>query len=458
MNIRFQDLFSTEEYTLFLSAVQNTAQNFTDIIGVLGVGSLFKPERTPDDFFISRYNTPRGIAYEKIRNPSRRRLAIREGTDLDIWICTRDNNNSRSAQEKVELGAIALLSELVSGTLKWGSGHWHNKKIAVFGQYYKNPEFYSKEFIASNNGSEPWMAHQFKSMLEEYVIKHMPNLVEKVNNLFDKKIPGNFFEIRAFPESLFHLRPDDALMPNLKEDRMPFPRIANDQWISTEHSSFVLYKSDEVTIYPFKENGRILGSRILDFLLVDDAVNTGMSYGSLVIKPDAISKKQLDIIMAKIYSGIATFNGRIVARKSLKPVTDANIEIIYPLLQGRDLQEVKDYLIGNEIIILIIEADLSTPELFKRINKIKGPRLFDRSYERLMEGRILNGGIRDLLPIPGEENLYRAIIPTILAKKADSSVRFSDEDYKYYAQNLIHSPDNEIELQGLFQLVGFSPK
>ena len=139
-------------------------------------------------------------------------------------------------------------------------------------------------------------------------------------------------------------------------------------------------------------------------------------------------------------------------------MTDADIEIIYPLLQGRDLQEVKDYLIGNEIIILIIEADLSTPELFKQINRIKGPRLFDRSYERLMEGRILNGGIRDLLPIPGEENLYKAIIPTILAKKTDSSVRFSDEDYKYYAQNLVHSPDNEIELQGLFQLIGFSQK
>ena len=458
MNIRFQDLFSAEEHTLFLKAVQNTAQNFTDIIGVLGVGSLFQPSRTPDDFFISRHNTARGIAYEKIRNPSRRRLAIREGTDLDIWICTRDNNNSRSAQERVELGAIALLSELVSGTLKWGSGHWHNKKIAVFGQYYKNPEFYSKEFISLNNGSEPWMASKFKSMLEEYVSEHMPNLVEKVNNLFDKKIPGNFFEIRAFPESLFHLRPDDALMFNMKEDRMPFPRIANDQWISTEHSSFVLYKSDDVTIYPFKENGRILGSSISEFIAVDDTISAGVSYGSLVIKPDAISKNQLDIIMAKIYSGIAIFNGRIVAQKTLRSVTDADIEIIYPLLQGRDLQEVKDYLIGNEIIILIIEADLSTPELFKQINRIKGPRLFDRSYERLMEGRILNGGIRDLLPIPGEENLYKAIIPTILAKKTDSSVRFSDEDYKYYAQNLVHSPDNEIELQGLFQLIGFSQK
>ena len=75
-----------------------------------------------------------------------------------------------------------------------------------------------------------------------------------------------------------------------------------------------------------------------------------------------------------------------------------------------------------------------------------------------MEGRILNGSIRDLLPVPGEEDAYRALLSTILAKKADPSIRFSDEEYRFYAQNLIHSPDNEIELKGLFKLAEFSPK
>ena len=75
-----------------------------------------------------------------------------------------------------------------------------------------------------------------------------------------------------------------------------------------------------------------------------------------------------------------------------------------------------------------------------------------------MEGRILDGSLRDLLPIPGEEDSYEAILRTILAKKADPSVRFSDEEYEYYAQNLVHSPDNEIELQGLFKLAGFVQK
>ena len=458
MKKRLNDFFSTEEYTLFLQAIQDIAKKFTDIIGVLGVGSLVQSSRIPDDFFIPRYNTTRGLAYEKIRNPSRRRLSIRDGTDLDIWICTKDTEVSRSSQENVELGAIALISELTSGTIKWGSEHWHNKKVAIFNQYYKNPEFYSTDFITANGGNDPWMANQFKVMLEAYVIEHIPNFVKKVNQRFDKKIPGNFFEIRAFPESLFHLRPDDSIMPNSKEDRMAFPRIANDQWISPNHSSVVLYKSTNITIYPFKKNGRILGNSIANFLAIENTINTSKSYGSLVIKPDAIKKKQMDIIMTKIYNGIAVFNGCIVAEKTLKAVVDTDVEIMYPLLKGRDLQEAKDYLVGNEMVIFIIESDLPAPELFKCINNIKGRRLADRSYERLMEGRILNAGIRDLLPIPGEEDLYRAIIPKIFAKKSDPSIRFSDEDYKYYAQNLVHSPDNEIELQGLFELVGFLPK
>jgi hypothetical protein len=458
MDIRLNDLLSTEEYSLFLRAVHDAAEKFTDIIGVLGVGSLVQPRRIPDDFFIPRYNNTRCFAYEQIRNPGRRRLAIREGSDLDIWICTKDNDASRFAQEKVELGAIALLSELASGTLKWGSEHWHNKKLAVFGSYYKNPEFYSQDFITLNNGDDPWMAHQFKAVLEKYAIAYLPNFVTKVNRHFDKKIPGSFFEIRAFPESLFHLRPDDSLMPNMREDRIPFPRIANDQWISTEHSSLILYKSEDINIYPFKKNGRVLGSLIANFLAAGGIVNTGKSYGGLVIKPDTIRKKQLDIVMTKIYSGIASFNGHIVARKTLRAVANNDVEMMYPLLKGKELQEVRDYLVGEEIIVLIIESDLSAPELFKSISNIKGPRLVDRSYERLMEGRILNGSIRDLLPIPGEESLYREIIPAILAKKINSAFRFSDKEYKYYAQNLVHSPDNEVELQGLFQLVGFSPK
>lgn len=457
MSNRLFDLLGQDEYALLVQAIHDTAVEYPDIVGVLAVGSLVQAE-IPDGFFIPKYNTPRGRAYEHIRNPGRRRLTIRDESDLDLWICVRDTEASSAAQEQVELGALALLSELVSGTISWGSVHWRNKKAAIFGPYYKTRGLYPQDFVIANGGEQPWLAQGFKKSLEARIIERIPAVMSKVNENFRKKIPGDFLEIRAFPESLFHLRPDDTVMPNMQEDRMPFPRIADDQWIGTAHSSVIMYKSDAVSIYPFKSNGRILGSSVVEYLQVDDSTVVGKSYGGLVIKPDAIRKQQKDLILAKIYAALAGFNGRIVAQKRLLAISETDVETMYPLLRGRELHEVKEYLVGGEVVILIIEANIPAFELFRQINKIKGQRLIDRNYERLMEGRILDGNIRDLLPVPGEEVKYKAILPTILSKKADPAVRFSDEEYRFYAQNLIHSPDNEIELQGLFKLAEFSPK
>ena len=109
MRERLAELLDSEE-ELFLQAVCDAVKNFPDIIGVLAVGSLIQPIETPDGFFISRYSTPRGFVYERIRNSGRRRFAVREGSDLDLWLCTKDTDISYSAREKVELGGIALLS------------------------------------------------------------------------------------------------------------------------------------------------------------------------------------------------------------------------------------------------------------------------------------------------------------------------------------------------------------
>lgn len=457
MNNRIFGLLDQNECALLVQAIHETVIEYSDIVGVLAVGTLVQAG-IPDGFFIPKHNTARGRAYERIRNPGRRRLAAREESDLDLWICVRDTDMSIAAQESVELGAVALLSELASGTISWGSVHWRNKKAAVFGPYYKNKELYPQSFVTANGDDQPWLARGFKAALEARVIERIPGMIDKVDRHFRKKIPGEFLEIRAFPESLFHLRPDDTVMPNMQEDRMPFPRVADDQWIGPAHSSVIMYKSDAVSIYPFKLNGRILGSRIVEYLQMDDSTVVGKSYGGLVIKPDAIRKQQKDLILAKIYAALAGFNGRIVAQKQLLAISETDVEAMYPLLRGRELHEVKEYLVGGEVVILIIEANIPTFDLFRQINKIKGQRLIDRSYERLMEGRILDGNIRDLLPIPGEEEEYKAILPTILSKKADPAVRFSDEEYRFYAQNLIHSPDNEIELQGLLKLAEFSPK
>ncbi|HXH26627.1 MAG TPA: hypothetical protein VNG90_01910 [Candidatus Acidoferrum sp.] len=187
---------------------------------------------------------------------------------------------------------------------------------------------------------------------------------------------------------------------------------------------------------------------------------THKSYNAFVIKPDAIRKGQLEIVMAKIRAGIRDF-GQIVATRVLKPITECDVETMYPLLHPDGLQKAKNWLVGGEMIILIIESHLPSAELFSRVSDIKGPRLIDWSAERLRRGRILDGSLRDLLPPPGEEEIYAKVVELILAKREDPTIQFLGEQkalYTFYAQNLVHTPDNERELLGLFQLAGFSPQ
>lgn len=456
MSKNINDLLIGNEYALFLQTISDVADVFPDVVGILAVGTLIQPNETPYDYFVPRYRTPRGLAYEKIRNPGRRRLGVRESSDFDIWICLKDTDFSTAAQQAVETGAIALLDELAGGILTRGTQQWSLKKRKILGTYYKNRDAYPSGFAIANGDEEPWMARRFKSDLETAILNALPGFVEKVNRFFSKKIPGDFFQIRAFPESLFHLRSDDTMMPNMQEDREPFPRIFDDQWISPEHSSRILYtKKDEVTIYPFKQGGRILGSRIATSLTTGASL-TGWSYGAFVLKPDVMRKGQYDLIMTKILSAISRFDARIASQSKVF-VSEKDIQLLYPFLSGRELQEAAGHLVGSSVVILIIESRLSVNELFSRIKDIKGPRLMDRTYERLMEGRILDGSIRDLLPVPGEEDLYLSILPTLLARQKDPSIRFTDEAYAFYAQNLVHTPDNETELQGIFTLVGFTP-
>jgi len=201
------------------------------------------------------------------------------------------------------------LEELASGTIARGSLQWLKKKEAVFRDYYKNKELYPSDFTYTNGQDAPWMAEEFKNQLEARLVSELPDLVDRINHTFDKNIPGHFLEVRAFPESVFHLRPDNVMMPNGIEDRMPFPIIADDQWISPDHTSVTLYSSGESTIYPLCEKGRILGEDIDRHIETQDNLESDKSYGGMLLKPDALQRQQVGVIMEKVRSGIEAFRG-----------------------------------------------------------------------------------------------------------------------------------------------------
>jgi hypothetical protein len=171
------------------------------------------------------------------------------------------------------------------------------------------------------------MAASFTSLLERYMIDNMPGAVSRINNFVSKRIPGEFLEVRAFPESLFNLRPEENKLPDGSTERMPFPRIADDQWISPNHTSFVLYDNG-ATIYPFKQNGTMLGQAI-DTHVRSTSVDTEKeSIGAILLKPDAIAGHQTGLIRRKIQEYIEAKKGRILSEREFNGMTADQVATI----------------------------------------------------------------------------------------------------------------------------------
>lgn len=451
-----QSFMDPSEWLIFNEEVATVAAGFPDITGVLAIGSLVQSFRPPINFYENQRSGPLGVAYESIRHPERRKVFPSNHSDLDIWVAVRDTKESAGIEQAVSLGGISLLEELASGRVQRGTPQWGRKKEAAFNAYYKNPDLYPRGFTTTaHDGAQPWMATRFKSMVEQALLHRTPDFVDRIARFTEKKIPGNFLEVRAFPESVFNLRPDDVAVPGDGEDRQPFPRIADEQWIGPSHASRVLHAADGAGIYPFAGEGRILGQAIHDYIQSREPGSRSRSYGAVLLKPDAIENNQVAIIKAKIIEGVARFSGKVVMERLFEGLTFEQVRIMYPSLSGQDLEETAIYLAGGRSLGLVIQGDISQDRMLHEVDAIKGPRVGDRTEARLLEGRRLVGSVRDLLPLPGDEEKYRALLPALFRRRIETGHRFTDEEYAYYSRNLIHSPDNVIELQGLLDVMGF---
>jgi hypothetical protein len=234
---------------------------------------------------------------------------------------------------------------------------------------------------------------------------------------------------------------------------MPFPRIADDQWISPNHTSFVLYDNG-ATIYPFKQNGTMLGQAI-DTHVRSTSVDTEKeSIGAILLKPDAIAGHQTGLIRRKIQEYIEAKKGRILSEREFNGMTADQVATIYPLLEGTDLHDTTAYLGNGKSIAIVVQAPLTTNDMLLALRELKGPRLSERTDQRLQDGRDTNGSIRDLLPLPEDEVRYRELLPTIIRRKSDPTHRFTAEEYAFYCKNLVHTPDNSVELGGLLSVCG----
>lgn len=452
-----QALIDPTEWAVLHETTQEIASDYKDVLGVLAIGSLIQTFRPPESYLEQRRPGALGSAYDLARNIERRKLFPSSNSDLDIWIALRDTRESAAAEYNISTAGISLIEELANGNVSRGSRQWHDKKRAAFGGYYKVHNFYTPGFINGNSDDAPWMASGFKNQLESAIIQRIPEFVKRVNHFTRKTIPGDFLEIRAYPESAYNLRPDQVVMENNILDREPFPQIGDDQWISPDHSSSILYTHTGSMIYPFAPNGRVLGQDMHNYILSrSEHTVSEKAVSAVLIKPDAIERNQVGVIKDILRSKIAKFGGKIVFEKLLGNLNYSQVATIYPALSGEDLHDATEYLGSGPSLGMVIEAPLDESSVINEINAIKGPRVGDRSVERLFEGRITNGTLRDLLPVPGDEDTYTRLLPTLIERKSNPGLRFTKEQYAYYSRNLVHSPDNTIELRGLLDVLGYN--
>ncbi len=258
-------LFNLEEFNDFTAIVKEVCVKRPEIRGVVITGSLTQSLRLPDPLN-SHFNNQFAKAYNLIERPGRRRIFSSSASDLDVWVCLKDPDNIGNVRLALETQAIALLKWLSVNLDLYSKEEWVDKKHQVFNEFYKQAYMYSETWNQLNP-SYPWRGGSLKRELSQALQYHMPSLVSRINYHFDKKIPGEFIELRAYPECTFNLRPDESVIDG-KEDKSPFPRII-ERLLDMNRNCFVLYVSEagqENMIYPLNVDGERLGHGILNFI------------------------------------------------------------------------------------------------------------------------------------------------------------------------------------------------
>ncbi len=253
-----------EELCVLKDTVADLSKKYPDVTGVLITGSLAQKISLAPCYTIE-HSTPLLEAYLKILNRSGRHIFPRVSSDLDVWVCTSEPSQNQTIKEKVEERAIDLINWLVKNPDLHGTHAWIEQKHHAFDEFYKRPELYTPSW-QQVNGQGPWLAQTFTAELTHRIIQSMPDFQKRVNHYFDRNIPGEFIELRAYPPCTFNLRPE-VLNIDCKNDKTPFPFII-EEWLDLDRNCFVLYsdKNTSNQIYPFNPLGVKLGSSLATYL------------------------------------------------------------------------------------------------------------------------------------------------------------------------------------------------
>jgi hypothetical protein len=256
------DFMKNNEFEVFSDIVQNIGISYPALNGILMTGSVVQ-RRGLHETYNTLTENPLQAAYNVVAWRNKKKERPSPQSDMDIWILTHDPDieDGGTITNTINQRAIELLQWL-SERPNYNINEWINLKKTAFGQYYKQLYLYPPKWL-ERNPTDPWRARGLRDEIVRNVTTYLPHWVERMNSYFEKQMSGRFLEIRAFPHSTFHLRPEKIRVNGEVVDNSPFAYYLKD-WIDLEKNCLVLYGNDTATCYPFQENGEIPGQAIKD--------------------------------------------------------------------------------------------------------------------------------------------------------------------------------------------------
>lgn len=183
-------------------------------------------------------------------------------------------------------------------------------------------------------------------------------------------------------------------------------------------------------------------------------LNVNSQFGLILISHDVIDLGVTEEIVARILEGLKEKSPgvELSGAMTLEGMTASQVQLIYPGLKREFLDAFTKTL--GEMPSVLVAFEQTDPEavsfdFIKEINSIKGK--IKRHKTRDGDGG-WGKSIRSAIPLPGDRERYEE-----MDRKLDQGT-LSDDDYVKLTHHLVHSPDNETELAGLYLLIDTNTK
>lgn len=254
-DLELSALMTPAEFQQFNNIFTMLGQRYKTVVGILATGSYFQHNKFTRFDAHANFNSflhDRDNPYFAVDHAKSRNLSFNKKSDIDIWVALKDYNLPKNILHKLNEEAIKVMEKRGKVTKE----QWANLSFEMFNEYCKNPRHYTKEWTSANKG-EFWKSKEFQSDAIRMMTRTMPEFCNRYNYFCSSSLE-NLLEVRAFPESLLHVKL--VRVDTAEHQRVPIP-VYIKSWL-TKYNTHTLFASPDATIYPFKREGIVLGEDI----------------------------------------------------------------------------------------------------------------------------------------------------------------------------------------------------